>query len=111
MFEIVSALALVVYNSLHLVAPYDVNATGNNMYPQGEQLILNCQSEGGPQLEYIWMFLNSQIASTANLTIDNVNAVNEGNYSCNVTNDAGTGIDTITVYSKFIYIRTYTYLA
>ena len=73
------------------------------MYPQGEQLMLNCLSEGGPQLEYSWTFSGIQIASTSNLTIDNVNASNGGEYTCNVTNEAGSEIDTITVYSEFSY--------
>ena len=71
------------------------------MYPQGEQLVLNCQSDGGPQLEYVWLFEGSEIANTPTLTIDNVNASNGGNYICNVTNDAGYENDTITVYSTF----------
>ena len=71
------------------------------MYPQGEQLVLNCQSDGGPQLEYAWIFEGSKIANIPTLTIDNVKASNGGNYTCNVTNDAGYENDTITVYSKF----------
>ena len=94
--------SLVVYNSLALVAPYDVNATGNNMYPQGEQLMLSCLSEGGPQLEYSWIFSGSEIATTPILTINNVSTSNGGDYTCNVTNDAGSESGTITVYSKFL---------
>ena len=71
------------------------------MYPQGEQLVLNCQSDGGPQLEYAWIFEGSEIASTSTLTIDNVTASNGGDYTCNVSNDAGYENDTITIYSKF----------
>ena len=97
-----SVFTLAVYNSLALVAPYDVNATGNNMYPQGEQLRLSCLSEGGPQLEYSWIFSGSEIATTPILTINNVSASNGGDYTCNVTNDAGSESDTITVYSKFL---------
>ena len=88
------------YNSLHLVAPYNVSVTGNNTYSDGEQLVLNCQSDGGPQLEYNWIFSGSVIANTSTLTINNVNASNGGDYTCNVTNGAGEDSDTITVNSK-----------
>ena len=71
------------------------------MYPQEEQLVLNCLSEGGPQLEYSWTFLGSEIANTSILIIDNVNASHGGDYTCNVTNIAGSQSDTITVYSEF----------
>ena len=74
------------------------------MYPQGEQLVLNCLSEGGPQLEYSWIFEDDEIGNTSTLTIDNVNPSNGGNYTCNVTNDAGYDSDTIAVYSEFVLI-------
>ena len=85
---------------LHLVAPYNVNITGNDMYPQGDQLMLNCLSEGGPELEYSWIFSGSVIANTPTVTINNVNDSNGGNYICNVTNDAGYDSNFITVYGK-----------
>ena len=89
------------YNSLHLVAPYNVSITGSIVYSQGGQLVLNCRSDGGPQLDYFWQFSSNQIANTSTLTIDNVTASNGGDYTCNVTNDAGYDNNTITVYSKF----------
>ena len=95
---------VIVCNSLTLVSPYNVSAIGNNMYLQGEQLMLNCLSEGGPQLQYSWIFSDSEIATSANLTINNVSALNGGDYTCNVTNDAGSESDTITIYSKFSHM-------
>ena len=73
------------------------------MYSQGEQLMLNCLSEGGPELDYTWLFSGSMIpnANTSTLIINNVNTTNGGDYTCNVTNDAGFDSDMITVYSKF----------
>ena len=75
---------------------------GDNLYNQGEQLQLNCLSEGGPFLEYSWLLSGITIpnANTNTLTIDNVNTTHAGDYTCNVTNDAGTDSNTITVYSK-----------
>ena len=90
------------YNSLLIVAPYNVSITGNDMYSQGEVLVLNCQSDGGPQLEYTWIFSGSKISNNQTLTIDNVTASNGGDYTCNVTNDAGYESDTVTVYSEFV---------
>ena len=77
-----------------------MSIAGNSMYSQGEQLVLNCQSKGGPELEYSWIFLSNKISNNKTLIIDNVNASNGGNYTCNVTNDAGYESDTITIYSK-----------
>ena len=84
------------------VAPYNVVVMGDNLYNQGEQLRLNCPSEGGPVLEYTWLLSGNIIpnANTDTLIIDNVNTTHAGDYTCNVTNDAGYRNDTITVYSK-----------
>ena len=92
----------ILYNSPLIVAPHNVNVTGNNMYSQGEQLILNCQSDGGPQLQYTWIFSGNEISNNQTLTIDNVTAFNGGEYTCRVTNDAGYDSDTVTVYSEFV---------
>ena len=75
------------------------------MYNQKEQLQLNCSSEGAPLLEYTWIFSGDIIpnANTDTLIIDNVNTTHAGDYSCNVTNDAGTDSDIITVHSKSLY--------
>ena len=98
----------------HSVAPYNVVVMGDNLYNQGEQLQLNCSSEGGPVLEYTWFLSGGMIpnantsiltinnANTSILTITNVNTTNAGDYSCNVTNNAGTDNNTITVYSKSV---------
>ena len=79
-----------------------MNATGNDMYSQGDQLMLNCLSDGGPELEYGWLFAGNVIANTPTVTINNVNNSNGGDYTCNVTNVAGYKSDTITVYSKHV---------
>ena len=86
------------------VAPYDVVVMGDNTYTQGQQLQLTCSSEGGPQLEYTWIFSDDVIPNqnTNTLTIDNVNTTNGGDYTCNVTNDAGVAYNTITVYSELL---------
>ena len=72
------------------------------MYSQGEQLVLNCQSDGGPQLEYTWIFSGSEISNNQILTIDNVTASNGGEYTCKVANAAGNDSDNVTVYSEFV---------
>ena len=76
--------------------------TGDSLYSRGEELQLNCSSEGRPALEYTWLISGDVIpnVNTDTLTIDNVNTTHAGDYTCNVTNDAGTDSDTITVYSK-----------
>ena len=79
---------------------------GNTLlrYNRGEELQLNCSSEGGPVLEYTWLLSDIIIpnANTSTVTIDNVSTSHAGDYTCNVTNNAGTESDSITVYSKLI---------
>ena len=77
---------------------------GDNLYSQGEQLQLNCLSEGGPVLEYSWIFSGDVIpdVNTITLTIDNLNTTYAGDYTCNVTNNAGYQSNTVTVYGKLL---------
>ena len=83
-----------------LVAPYNVRIIGFRRYPYGSDIRLTCTSEGGPQLDYSWIFSDSVIDNDAILNIDNATVSAGGVYTCNVTNDAGYGSSTITVYSE-----------
>ena len=89
------------------VAPYEVEVVGDTLYYQEDQLTLNCTSEGSPQLEYSWVFLGDIISNSSILIIDDVSTSDGGDYTCNVTNDAGYGNITVTVYSKSIVIHLY----
>ena len=93
---------------IYAVAPYNVVIMGDNTYSQGEQLQLNCSSEGGPELKYTWTFSGGMIddANTNMLTIANVATSNGGEYTCSVSNDAGSNKETVTVYSKFFVLFT-----
>ena len=85
-----------------LVAPYNVKIIGTRRYQYGSAIELTCTSEGGPQLDYSWIFSDSIIGNHAvlNITVAAVSA--GGDYTCNVTNDAGYNSSTITVYSELI---------
>ena len=84
------------------VAPYDVEIIGMRRYPYGSDIELNCTSEGGPQLEYTWIFSNSTIDNDTMLNINSATVTDGGDYTCNVTNNAGFSSNTTTVYSELI---------
>ena len=75
-----------------------------HIYLHGSQLQLHCSSEGGPQLEYIWSSPNFSYTITNNLTISNITTLDGGNYTCTVTNDAGSTSNTVTVYGELVHI-------
>ena len=86
--------------------------TGDNLYNHGEELQLNCSSQGGPVLEYTWLLSGHIIdnATASTVVIDDVSTTDGGDYTCNVTNNAGYQSNNITVYSKlfpliYIYIN------
>ena len=83
------------------VAPDNVEINGMRRYPYGSVIELNCTSEGGPQLDYTWILSDSIVDSDAVLYITSATVFNGGNYTCNVTNDAGYDNNTTTVYSEF----------
>ena len=91
------------YNDLYtLAAPYNVEINGMRRYPYGSAIDLNCTSEGGPQLDYTWIFESGVIDKDIMLNITNATVFNGGDYTCNVTNDAGYDSNTTTVYSELI---------
>ena len=71
-------------------------------YPYGSDIELRCTSEGGPQLNYSWIFSDSATDKDAVLNIISAAVSHGGNYTCNVTNDAGSDNSTVTVYSELI---------
>ena len=99
-----TALYLLLYVCYPSVAPYNVVIMGDSTYDNGDQLELNCSSEGGPDLEYSWSRTNTFSATpttnTSTLTISDLATVDRGDYTCTVTNDAGTSMNTIIVYGE-----------
>ena len=95
--------------NFYVVAPYDVVIMGDNLYNHREELQLNCSSQGGPVLEYIWLHSGHIIdnATASTLVIDDVSTTDGGDYTCNVTNNAGYQSNNITVYSKSLPISIY----
>ena len=83
-----------------LVAPYNVRIIGFRRYPYGSDMRLTCISEGGPRLDYSWIFSNSVTDNDAVLNIGYATVSAGGVYTCNVTNDAGYGSRTTTIYSE-----------
>ena len=79
-----------------------MNIIGDSLYSVGDQLQLNCLSEGGPEIEYTWLLPgNTNITESTNaLIIANVTTSDGGDYTCIVTNDAGYESYTITVLSE-----------
>ena len=78
---------------------------GDKTYSEGEQLELSCSSEGGPELEYTWLYLGSIIddANTSMLIIVNLTTSNGGDYTCVISNNAGSDSATVIIYSEFLY--------
>ena len=85
-----------------LVAPYNVKIAGIRRYPYGSDIELNCTSEGGPQLEYSWILLDSIVSNDSMLNTINAVVSHGGEYTCNVTNEAGYDSNVTTVYSELI---------
>jgi len=88
---------------------------GDNTYDNGDELELNCLSEGGPDLEYSWSRMMNDFSATTTtntntLTISNLTTVDGGEYTCTVNNSAGTDNQTITVYGEFAVCKLNTFI-
>ena len=66
-----------------------------------------CSSNGGPDNQYQWIYLETnEIVQNGNiLTIPLATYDNGGNYQCIVTNEAGLDTAISTIYSKMIIVE------
>ena len=103
-------MLICLYFVYSIVAPCNVKIIGIRNYPYGSAIELTCTSEGGPQLNYSWIFSDSIIEKDAMLNITGAAISAGGVYTCNVTNDAGYNSSTTTVYSELILIEYILYI-
>ena len=81
-----------------VVAPVIVNLTASPStgVPQGMPLNLTCEAVGGPTLNFTWTTPTGPRVGPV-ITVDNVTANDAGEYRCEVTSEAGTTNDSITI--------------
>ena len=82
---------------------------GTRRYPYGSDIELTCMSEGAPDLDYSWMFMNTTVDNDAMLNRGSAEVSDGGDYTCLVTNVAGDASNTTTVYSMLITILSVIY--
>ena len=71
-----------------------------NIYDEGDDLVLTCSAMGGPSNTFEWQLNNVTLAGETDSILNRTNiAANEdgGTYTCVVSNDAGSGMDSATV--------------
>ena len=83
---------------MSVVAPVIVNLTASPFtgVPQGSPLNLTCEAVGGPTLNVRWTTPTGPRVGRV-ISIDNVTADDAGEYRCEVTSEAGTTNDSITI--------------
>ena len=86
-------------SSLHTVAPYNAmisNVTMNNA------VTYTCYADGGPGNSYQWIRLrnNETVLMTQELTLDNTDPLDGGEYLCTITNGAGNDTAMTTLNGK-----------
>ena len=76
----------------HVVAPYNAKITNVTM---SNVITYTCYADGGPGNCYQWLKLrdNELVSITQELTLDNTDPLDGGDYQCTITNNAG--IDTL----------------
>ena len=88
----------------HSVAPYNatITETVNN-----NNVTYTCNAEGGPGNTYEWLRLrdNETVSMTQELTLDNTDPLDGGNYQCTITNTAGDTSAMTTLNGEILIIR------
>ncbi len=67
-------------------------------------VMFNCTSVGGPNNQYEWTHVNTGniIHNESNLIIESTSFENGGVYLCNVSNEAGHGVNTSNLFCKIL---------
>ena len=78
MFVTVSPESSVVVEAANMTVLFDPN----------EEATLNCQASGGPNNTFLWFF-EGEVIERATTDILNLNQVEGGEYTCQVSNAAG----------------------
>ena len=83
---------------MSVVAPVIVNLTASPFtgVPQGSPLNLTCEAVGGPTLNVTWTTPTGPRVGSV-ISVDDVTANDAGEYGCEVTSEAGTTNDSITI--------------
>ena len=81
-----------------VVAPVIVNLTASPStgVPQGSPLNLTCEAVGGPTLNVTWTTPTGPRVGSV-ISVDNVTADDAGEYTCEVTTEAGTTNDFVSI--------------
>ena len=95
-------LAHCVHPFLPAVPVVDIVATPQERIALGQSVTLTCNvTKANPMVfTYEWTFedTGTTLSETSEtLTLSNIMASQFGTYTCDVTNDAGTGSDTVTI--------------
>ena len=96
------------------MAPFNVTINGSTLYEYGDTLVLNCTSEGSPELQYSWsretssgnMFPAHTAINNNTIIIYNLAIRDGGSYTCTVSNEAGnfSVTTTVSVDGKLLYM-------
>ena len=98
LFSSPQTLSRFINNSPIVVAPVIVNFTASPFpgVSQGMPLNLTCEAVGGPTLNVTWTTPTVQRVGSV-ISVDSVTGDDAGGYRCEVTSEAGTANDSITV--------------
>ena len=88
---------------MSVVAPVIVNLTASPStgVSQGIPLTLTCAAVGGPTLNVTWTTPTGLRVGSV-ISVDNVTADDAGEYRCEVTTEAGTTNDSITIRGESV---------
>ena len=90
------------YLPCHPVAPYNATITEVTV---NNTVTYTCYADGGTGNSYQWIRLrnNEVVSMTQELTLDNIDPLDGGEYQCTITNDAGNDVAMTTLNGERYY--------
>ena len=89
----------------HVVSPEDSVKLGTEriLFSPNEAAILNCRASGGPNNTFLWYF-NDEIIERETTDVLNRDEVEGGEYTCQVTNIAGSENGSVVLIGKTVLV-------
>ena len=89
-----------IFRNFYIVSPEGsvTISVSSNISTIGGEVIFNCSSMGGPVNDYAWMKNGENIGTDSIILVTNIDASFGGSYTCSVSNAAGSGSASTTLY-------------
>ena len=73
----------------------------NSLVKESDNVTLTCSADGGPNNDYMWFYGSTSLTNGPVLELNNIRARDGGEYTCVVSNAAGSDRESVTISGEY----------